>query len=120
MSLTRFQDLEGKLLRKRRIEGDCWIWTGSNNGRYGEIRFGRKLYKIHKVAAAVYLGYVLDEHDSKYQVNHKCPNKLCFNPEHLYIGTQGENLKDAYREGTKHPPTFIKSGVVPRKENLSQ
>ncbi len=28
------------------------------------------------------------------QLNHKCHNKLCINPEHLYLGTQAENMQD--------------------------
>ena len=102
--------IEDKLLDNRRIEGDCWIWTGGvfNNG-YGAIWFKGRNRGVHIIAAILYMDYELPAHwDPLYQVNHKCNNRLCFNPEHLYIGTQSQNNSDI----AKHRGNVCKYGHV--------
>lgn len=86
-----------RLWKKSTVDSktNCWLWHGSNNGQgYGEIKLLQtKKFYVHRVSAKIYLNYdFLD----KRQVNHKmiCPNKNCWNPEHLYIGTQVENMRD--------------------------
>ena len=37
-------------------------------------------------------------------VLHKCNNKQCVNPEHLMVGTQSDNVKQAYRDGLQINP----------------
>lgn len=94
-------DLETRLFRHRRIEGDCWLWTGciDSCGR-GKIIFNRRRERVHRISAMLYLGYILTD-DRNNQINHKqcCPNKHCFNPEHLYIGSQSDNARDVYKTG---------------------
>jgi hypothetical protein len=71
----------------------CWLWMGGNTRGHGKIRFNYCKEMVHRISAHLYLGYDLD---SSLQVNHKreCPNKNCWNPDHLYIGTQKENRSD--------------------------
>jgi hypothetical protein len=52
-----------------------------------------KLYSVHR------LSYTLFKQDPKNLiVCHKCNNKLCINPDHLYAGTYTDNLKDVDQE----------------------
>lgn len=82
-------------------DNGCWIWTGGNDGHhgYGKIRFNGKKERINRVSACLFLG--LDLNDNTVQALHKqiCPNKKCWNPDHLYIGTRKDNAKDALELG---------------------
>ena len=95
-----------RMLRKRRIDtaSGCWMWCGSKTSiagrpaaeQYGEVRVNYKLMRVHRVAAALQLGF---DHDPDKDVCHTCDTPLCFNPNHLFIGTRAENNKDKSRKG---------------------
>lgn len=89
--------LDQRLMLHRIIDGEHWIWIGSNNGKYGQIRYKKRLEFVHRMSAIAWLKW----NGITGQVNHKCGKTLCFNPEHLYIGTQSQNLSEAYEKGTK-------------------
>jgi len=77
-------------------EGGCWLWTGSQDGRgYGQVRLvpGMNPEKVHRISAFFFLDYSGWKYDL---VLHKidCPNKHCWNPDHLYIGTYSDNMWD--------------------------
>lgn len=82
----------------------CWIFTGNRpklpNGQlgYGLVRYGhrRKQVSVHRLAAHLWLRFDLE---SKLEVLHKCDNPGCFNPKHLFVGTQKENIRDAMAKG---------------------
>ncbi len=57
---------------------------------------------MHRVAAFLWLNFdILQPYDvdSPTAVCHKCDNSICFNPEHLFVGTARENIKDAREKG---------------------
>lgn len=87
--------LESRLYKWRIVDETtgCWLWSILRKSDYGRITFKGKKQLIHRLSAFVFLG--LDE-SSTMQVNHKpiCPNKGCFNPDHLYIGTAQDNSND--------------------------
>lgn len=69
----------------------CWLWQGYTNNRgYGMITLNDRKQLNHRV--------VMGDPDDK-QVNHHCDVKRCCNPDHLYIGTQSENIQDAIDRG---------------------
>jgi hypothetical protein len=72
----------------------CWLWNaGCSAAGYGSLRVQKKSYSAHRFSAFLH-GF-----DMSQQINHKCHNRVCVNPEHLYSGTQGENIQDAVRLG---------------------
>jgi hypothetical protein len=91
--------IKDRLLERKSInlETGCWEWAGyvQANG-YGQISYLGKLTYVHRVSACVFLGFDLN---SDLFVLHKCDNRLCFNPDHLFIGTQSDNIQDAVSKG---------------------
>lgn len=53
------------------------------------------------------------------EVCHSCDNPPCVRPSHLWVGTHGENLKDAYRKGRKHNNTGAPAGEAHPMAKLS-
>jgi len=89
------EKIKSTLLEKSEPNSNgCWIWTGVNftNG-YGGIRIDKKLRRVHRVSAFVFMDFDLK---SKLYVCHHCDVKNCINPEHLFIGTNSENIQDYY------------------------
>ena len=77
----------------------CWNWTGVINRRYGSFRRfldGKwKMYKAHRYAYEYYKGEI----PKGMFVCHSCDNPKCVNPEHLWLGTQKENIQDMIQKG---------------------
>lgn len=78
----------------------CWNWTGRfHYTGYGEIEvFGTK--KAHRVSWTVTFGEIPDG----LFVCHKCDNRKCCNPYHLFLGTNDDNMKDMAKKGRSHRP----------------
>lgn len=60
---------------------------------YGAFLFEGKHWTIHRLSYFFQYGFVPP------QLNHKCNEPLCCNPQHLYAGTQLENMKDRKMNG---------------------
>ncbi|AGC34423.1 HNH endonuclease [Haloarcula virus HVTV-2] len=77
-------------------EDECWEWKGAEDEYgYGRIRTERSSAEgAHRVA------YRLEVEDPDgSNVLHKCDNRSCVNPNHLYLGTQEDNIKDRDERG---------------------
>lgn len=81
-------------------ESGCWIWTGSkfDNG-YGRISRFLPRGKFHMRAHITSWLYYRGEIPPKLFVCHTCDNKLCINPDHLWLGTNSQNQLDASSKG---------------------
>lgn len=83
---------------------DCWEWTAAKTstgyGVLGEWRGGKtKMLRAHRIAWFLAYG----EWPSGV-VCHRCDNKTCVNPLHLFVGTQRDNVRDMARKGRGHNP----------------
>lgn len=74
----------------------CWIWKGSKNEKgYGWIRFNNGGFRAHRLSYILFNGEI--PKDNTYHgvcVLHKCDNPSCVNPEHLFLGSNDDNVKD--------------------------
>lgn len=118
--VTQHAAIIERLLLNRNIVGTCWIWTGTvlPNG-YGEVRLFGQTFLVHRLSCFVY--HDLDLNDKTKLALHKniCHNRLCFNPDHLYIGSNSDNIKDSIKLGNhkEKRKTHCPQGHEYTKEN---
>jgi hypothetical protein len=85
--------------------GECWNWKAFRNIRgYGMCGALGKIRSAHRVAWMFSNGPIPDG----LCVCHKCDNRACCNPDHLFLGTVQDNVKDAVAKGRHFVPNKIK------------
>jgi hypothetical protein len=77
---------------------DCWEWTGgrSSDG-YGSFSIAGKHIGAHRFAWIYANGSIPDGA----HVLHRCDNPPCVNPEHLFLGTHFDNMRDCGAKGRR-------------------
>lgn len=85
----------------RKSDDECWNWTASiGRGGYGKIHLNRKTCRSNRVAWEIVNGVILNG----LHVLHKCDNRTCCNPKHLFLGTNRDNIQDCMAKGRKTIP----------------
>jgi hypothetical protein len=76
--------------------GDCWIWKGTKTrAGYGVKIINHKAYYVHRLM----WGSLNGEIPNGMEICHRCDNPPCIRPEHLFLGSQADNTRDAIKKG---------------------
>ena len=96
----------------------CWLWIGASiNNEKGHFRMRGKEWIASRAAWELYRGPI-PEGD---YVLHHCDNPWCVNPDHLYTGTQTDNMRDAkVRNRLVTPGGWNKGEQMPSVSEFAQ
>jgi len=81
--------------RVNKIPGGCWEWTGPLEPSGYARCWGGTKERAHRFSWMIYNGPIPEG----MLVLHKCDNKKCVNPDHLFLGTQLDNMRDKVEKG---------------------
>jgi hypothetical protein len=96
-----------------KLENGCWEWNRHiNMYGYGLMCFRKKRELAHRVSYSIFKGNVPKES----LVCHKCDNRKCANPDHLFLGTHKDNTRDMM---SKNRHRFLCGEEVSTKLNSS-
>src|SRR4249920_3314498 len=86
--------------RYRLNDRGCWEWTMSTaGGSYGYFMWKGLWLYAHRASWQVWRGPIPEDMN----VCHHCDNPLCYNPDHLFLGTQSDNLKFFFLKRRRPP-----------------
>jgi HNH endonuclease len=79
-----------------RIDDGCWLWFGPKHRQgYGHIKIKGKMHTAHRLMFQYFYGVDPGE----YKVCHTCDTPACVRPNHLFLGTQLDNVRDCIAKG---------------------
>ena len=88
----------------------CWNWISTLDGKgYGKFKRGGNWWSASRTAWTFGNGSI----PSKKHVLHRCDNPACVNPEHLYLGSHQDNMRDRGKRGRsrgRFSKTFANGG----------
>lgn len=80
-----------KVIKK---ENGCLEWNGSKRNLYGRIGYKGKILSCHRLSWEWQNGEI----PKGLQICHKCDNPSCVNPDHLFLGSHTENMRDCFNK----------------------
>lgn len=106
--MTEDAALRRFMARVRKSAG-CWIWRGARDAAgYGVVRVDGKSRRAHRVSWELHRGPIPDG----MLVCHRCDNPPCVNPDHLFVGTHGDNQADKVAKGRQARGSSMPNAVL--------
>lgn len=97
------------------LDRGCWNWVGYiQSSGYGQFSFKNKPVLVHRAAWSLWNN---QEIPSGLFVCHHCDNRRCVNPEHLFLGTALDNVRDCISK-QRHLKGFCKGHLHGRKKRI--
>jgi hypothetical protein len=97
--VDHYESMRERFWKNTEKADGCWNWTGQLDRKgYGVMNVGGRkgnMVHAHRVAYTLVIGMFADG----LQVLHKCDNKRCVNPDHLFLGTNADNMRDKITKG---------------------
>jgi hypothetical protein len=93
-----YTPLATRLWTRVRVSSGCWEWQGPRNLKgYGSIGVWGKgsTMPAHRAAWILTNGFI----PAGLHVLHRCDNPPCCNPDHLFLGTNADNVADKMVKG---------------------
>jgi hypothetical protein len=108
ITLEYKEKTKNRLLKNINIDNktECWNWVKYKQEGYGYIGFNKSIHLTHRVSYFIFIG----PFDEKLKVCHRCDNPSCINPQHLFIGTQKDNVQDCIIKKRFNRQINIKKG----------
>lgn len=92
----------------------CWLWSGYvTKWGYGAFRHNGKTLLSHRVSYSMHVGEI----PAGMLACHKCDVPSCVNPDHLFLGSQTDNMQDMLQKGRFVPSRGQKNGCAKLTEN---
>jgi len=101
----------------RQQPNGCHIWVASKDAcGYGNFSTGTRWVRAHRFSYERAYGLV----PSSLYVLHKCDTPACVNPEHLFVGTQADNMQDKIAKGRSSTGGWVLSLETRNKMSVAQ
>lgn len=100
-----------RFMRKVDSSGECWTWLGAKDRKgYGRFSIGNSrgpdgtrrnsMVAAHRLSYEIHVGPIPTS-EVKLFVLHRCDNPACVRPDHLFLGTNADNVHDMDRKGRR-------------------
>lgn len=77
------------------MESPCWVWAAAQQKGYGVVKHASRVQGAHRVAWMLMCGPI----PSQLFVCHRCDTPTCVRPDHLFLGTNADNVADRNAKG---------------------
>jgi hypothetical protein len=113
---ARERDADERFWPRAQKTASCWLWQRGLRNGYGSFYLNGKSQLAHRVAYELAYGPIQDGQ----QVCHKCDVKRCVRPDHLFLGTALDNVRDRVKKarsasgdnhGSRRHPERMKRGL---------
>lgn len=108
---SRRESLPERFLERVSKSEGCWEYGGEKiNTGYGSVRMdsGKRML-AHRYSWLIHFGEI----PAAIKVLHRCDNKICVRPDHLFLGTLSDNTQDMIAKGRHYTP-FAEPGFHAR------